>query len=72
MAYATKAKLRAYQRRWDNAKAARWRRAGCCVNCGLPTTPNPGTGKPFARCFAHRLYHAAEQLRYKRRLKDAA
>jgi len=47
-------KARAYFATWRRTVQQRWRHAGACVSCGLPTEKNPRTGKPFARCFKHR------------------
>ena len=38
-----KAYMQAYHRRWKAALRARWRAAGCCLECGLPVTR-------FAKC----------------------
>jgi len=67
MGYSDRQKRLAYARQWTAKKEARWRAHGCCISCGLPSGVNPHTGKPFSRCFKHRLIQTARQVAYKRR-----
>jgi hypothetical protein len=53
--------LRKAQRAYVHRRYARYRAAGGCGWCGEPCGRNPGTGKPFALCFAHRLEEAARR-----------
>lgn len=41
------------ERNRNNRK--RWRKAGVCIDCGSEVKINPRTGKPYWRCFEHRV-----------------
>jgi hypothetical protein len=43
---------------------ARWWAAGCCGQCGTPTTINPRTGQHYRACFPHRLTQSKCQQTY--------
>lgn len=54
--------------RWHKLYYQRWRESGACTRCGEPTSINEKTGKPYARCFKHRVMAAkVEQNHYKRK-----
>lgn len=63
MAWSTKAKKNKYQARVDKAEYHRWRAAGCCVRCGLPTRLNK-RGLPYVHCFDHQLFAAKHTKKF--------
>jgi hypothetical protein len=55
------ARSKVCKRRYQRTRFARWRAAGCCVDCGLPVTR-------FVRCLRCRVIRAAYDLaRYHQR-----
>jgi hypothetical protein len=56
------------QRATEQAKRHRWRDAGCCPHCGIPT-------ERYVYCMVYRKYNMKNQTRRRRaaaRLKTAA
>lgn len=56
---------RANNRMWQKRIESRWRKAGCCIKCGLPV-------KRFVKCLDCRQKHVQYVLASRRRCRAAA